>query len=35
MGDFFAWPCAETVVGGLLSLYRYLPELTALQAQKK
>ena len=35
MGDFFAWPCAETVVGGLLSLCRYLPELAALQAQKK
>ncbi len=35
MGDFFAWPCAETVVGGLLSLCRYLPELAALQAQKR
>ena len=35
MGDFFAWPCAETMVGGLLALYRHLPELVVLQAQKK
>ncbi|MBD2721849.1 D-2-hydroxyacid dehydrogenase [Hymenobacter armeniacus] len=35
MGDFFAWPCAETMVGGLLALYRHLPELAVLQAQRK
>ena len=35
MGDFFAWPCAETVVGGLLALYRHLAELAVLQAHKK
>ena len=35
MGDFFAWPCAETMVGGLLALYRHLPELAVLQAQKQ
>ena len=35
MGDFFAWPCAETMVGGLLGLYRHLPELAVLQFQKK
>ncbi|GAB3579941.1 D-2-hydroxyacid dehydrogenase [Hymenobacter daeguensis] len=35
MGDFFAWPCAETMVGGLLALYRHLPELAVLQAEKK
>ena len=35
MGDFFAWPCAETMVGGLLALYRHLAELAVLQAQRK
>ena len=35
MGDFFAWPCAETVVGGLLALYRHLPELAVLQGQRQ
>ena len=35
MGDFFAWPCAETMVGGLLALYRHLTELAVLQAEKK
>ena len=35
MGDFFAWPCAETMVGGLLALYRHLPELAVLQTEKK
>jgi glyoxylate/hydroxypyruvate reductase A len=35
MGDFFAWPCAETMVGGLLALYRHLAELAVLQAQQK
>ena len=35
MGDFFAWPCAETMVGGLLALYRHLPELAVLQAKQQ
>ncbi|MGI4885306.1 MAG: D-2-hydroxyacid dehydrogenase [Janthinobacterium lividum] len=35
MGDFFAWPCAETVVAGLLALYRRLPELAVFQAEKR
>ena len=34
MGDFFAWPCAETMVGGLLALYRHLGELAVLQAER-
>ena len=32
MGDYFAWPCAETMVAGLLAFYRQLPELVRLQA---
>ena len=35
MGDFFAWPCAETMVGGLLALYRHLGELAVLQAKRQ
>ncbi len=35
MGDFFAWPCAETMVAGLLALYRHIPELAVLQASKQ
>lgn len=35
MGDFFAWACAETMVAGLLALYRRLPELVLLQAQQQ
>jgi glyoxylate/hydroxypyruvate reductase A len=35
MGDFFAWPCAETMVAGLLALYRRLPELVQLQAAQQ
>jgi len=35
MGDFFAWPCAETMVAGLLALYRRLPELVRLQAEQR
>ena len=35
MGDFFAWPCAETMVGGLLALYRHLAELAVLQLEHK
>ncbi|MFD1872508.1 D-2-hydroxyacid dehydrogenase [Hymenobacter bucti] len=35
MGDFFAWGCAETMVAGLLALYRRLPELVLLQAKQQ
>ena len=35
MGDFFSWPCAETMLGGLLSIYRRLGELAVLQAQRR
>ena len=35
MGDFFAWPCAETMVAGLLGLLRYVPELAVWQAEKR
>ncbi|WP_046243230.1 D-2-hydroxyacid dehydrogenase [Hymenobacter terrenus] len=35
MGDFFAWPCAETMVAGLLALYRHIPALAVLQTQRK
>ena len=35
MGDYFAWPCAETMVAGLLAHYRALPELVRLQSQQR
>jgi glyoxylate/hydroxypyruvate reductase A len=35
MGDFFAWACAETMVAGLLALYRRLPELVLLQKKQQ
>ncbi|PSR53582.1 D-2-hydroxyacid dehydrogenase [Adhaeribacter arboris] len=35
MGDFFARPCAETMVGGILAFYRGIPELVKLQEQKE
>lgn len=35
MGDWFAWPCAETIVGGVLALYRGLNQLVLLQKDKK
>ncbi|GAB2554100.1 D-2-hydroxyacid dehydrogenase [Spirosoma areae] len=31
MGDYYAWPCAETMVAGILALYRRIPELAVLQ----
>ncbi|RAK65836.1 D-2-hydroxyacid dehydrogenase [Hymenobacter edaphi] len=33
VGDFFAWPCAETIVAGILAHYRRLNELAVLQHQ--
>jgi glyoxylate/hydroxypyruvate reductase A len=35
MGDYFAWACAETMVAGLLALYRRLPELVRLQEKQQ
>ncbi|HEX8428239.1 D-2-hydroxyacid dehydrogenase [Hymenobacter sp.] len=32
IGDFFAWPCAETMVAGILGWYRHIPELAVLQS---
>ncbi|CCH53475.1 D-isomer specific 2-hydroxyacid dehydrogenase NAD-binding protein [Fibrisoma limi BUZ 3] len=34
MGDFFAWPCAETIVAGIIGLYRHIHELAVLQYQR-
>lgn len=35
MGDFFARPCAETIVGGILAFYRDLPLLVRCQDKKQ
>ncbi|MCC2547850.1 D-2-hydroxyacid dehydrogenase [Hymenobacter sp. BT175] len=35
MGDYFAWPCAETIVAGILALYRNIPELAVLQSRQQ
>lgn len=35
MGDFFARPCAETIVGGILAFYRRIHELVLLQSEKR
>ncbi|MBC3785762.1 D-2-hydroxyacid dehydrogenase [Spirosoma utsteinense] len=35
MGDYFAWPCAETMVAGLLAFYRRIPELALLQHERE
>jgi glyoxylate/hydroxypyruvate reductase len=35
MGDYFAWPCAETIVAGIMALYRRIDELAVLQRQQK
>lgn len=35
MGDFFARPCAETMVGGLLAFYRGIPKLVKAQMQNQ
>nr|WP_311136284.1 NAD(P)-dependent oxidoreductase [Hymenobacter cellulosivorans] len=34
MGDYFAWPCAETMLAGILGLYRRIPELAVLQQRR-
>lgn len=33
MGDYFARPCAETMMAGILAMYRAIPELTLLQSK--
>lgn len=33
MGDYFAWPCAETMLAGLLAMYRRIPEVAVLQSR--
>lgn len=33
MGDWFAWPCAETIVAGIIGLYRGIHELAVLQKE--
>lgn len=35
MGDWFARPCAETIVGGILALYRGLDQLTLLKQKSE
>ncbi|HEV7350789.1 D-2-hydroxyacid dehydrogenase [Telluribacter sp.] len=35
MGDWFARPCAETIVGGILALYRGVDVLTLLRQRKE
>ncbi|QJD79711.1 D-2-hydroxyacid dehydrogenase [Spirosoma rhododendri] len=35
MGDYFAWPCAETMIAGILGLYRRIPELAVLQSRSE
>ncbi len=35
MGDYFAWPCAETMIAGILGLYRRIPELARLQQRSE
>lgn len=35
MGDYFAWPCAETIVAGILAHYRHVDELAMLQSQTR
>ncbi|QJX47351.1 D-2-hydroxyacid dehydrogenase [Hymenobacter taeanensis] len=35
VGDFFAWPCAETMLAGLLAVYRCIPQLAVWQTEKR
>ncbi|RYU77224.1 D-2-hydroxyacid dehydrogenase [Hymenobacter persicinus] len=35
VGDYFAWPCAETIVAGILGLYRHIHELAVLQSRRE
>ena len=34
MGDYFAWPCAETIVAAVLALYRQIDRLAVWQRQR-
>ena len=33
VGDYYAWPCAETMMAGILGLYRDIPPLAVLQSR--
>lgn len=35
VGDYFAWPCAESIVAGIMALYRHIDQLAVLQLHKK
>ncbi|GAB3569614.1 hypothetical protein GCM10027578_24410 [Spirosoma luteolum] len=35
MGDYFAWPCAETMIAGIMAFYRRIPELAVLQSRSE
>jgi glyoxylate/hydroxypyruvate reductase len=35
VGDIYAQTCAETIIAGLLGLYRFIPRLAVLQVEKK
>ena len=35
MGDYFARPCAETMMAGILAFYRRIPELVLLQSRSE
>lgn len=35
VGDYFAWPCAETIVAAILAHYRHLDTLAVLQHQRR
>ena len=35
MGNYFAWPCAETMLAGILAMYRRIPELAVLQSRSE
>jgi glyoxylate/hydroxypyruvate reductase len=35
VGDYYAWPCAETMMAGILGLYRDIPPLAVLQTRSE
>lgn len=35
VGDYYAWPCAETMMAGILGLYRDIPPLAVLQSRNE